>query len=128
MVATAPQSMPSFNDADAPFASDPPALPASEPGLTFVRASRRRLGPTARQDDASHAAVGGGLFVGRRAEAPIAGREIRRAREDGLVSVQGWRPHRDVRWTARVHVVGGDDLMLRFLNRHEVPEFVRLRN
>src|SRR5688572_14084220 len=124
MVATTPQSMTAFNDANPPFAPDAPALTAPEPGLVFVRASRRRFGSTARQDDAPHAAVGGGLFVGRRAEAPVAGGEIRRAREDGLMSVQGWRPHRDVRWTTRVHLVGGDDLMLRFLNRHRVPEFV----
>src|SRR5215207_11707861 len=128
MVATASQPMTSLQDTDAPFAPDAPALTAAEPGLTFVRASRRRFGSTARQDDASHAAVGGGVFVGRRAEAPIARGKIRRAREDGLMSVQGWRPHRDVSWTTRVHLVGRDDLLFRFLNRDQVPKLVRLRD
>ena len=70
----------------------------------------------------------GGLFVGRRAEAAIAGREIRRAAEDRLMSIQGRRPQRDVRRSPRVHLVGRDDLMFRFLNGHELAELVRLRD
>ena len=106
MVATASQSMPSFDHADAPFAADAPALPAPKPALPFIRASRRRLRPAPRQDDASHAAVGGRLFVGRGAEAAIAGRQIRRAAEDRLMAVQGRRPQRHIRGAPRVHLVG----------------------
>ena len=43
MVATASQSMSSFEHTDAAFAADAPALAATEPALAFVRAPRRRI-------------------------------------------------------------------------------------
>src|SRR5258708_36518014 len=73
MVATAAQTMSTFEHTDAAFASDAPALPAAEPALTFIGAPRRRLGAAPRQDDASHTAVNRRLFVPGRAEAAVAG-------------------------------------------------------
>jgi hypothetical protein len=57
MVATAAQAVPTFEHTDAAVAPDAPALPAAEPALTFVGATRRRLGTPPRQDHASYAAV-----------------------------------------------------------------------
>ena len=77
--------------------------------------TRGRLGPAPRQDHPPHAAVEGRLFIARRAEAAIAGRDVRRAAEDRLMPVQGRRPQRDVGGPRGVHLVRRDDLMLRFL-------------
>src|SRR6266550_200614 len=71
MVATAPESMSAFNHADATFTSDAPALTAPEPGLAFIRASRRRLRPSPRQDHSSDATVDGGFFIASRCESAI---------------------------------------------------------
>jgi hypothetical protein len=62
-IATAPQAMAPFDDADAAFAADAPPLPAAEPSLSFVRPSRRSLAARSRQDDPSHPALRRGLFV-----------------------------------------------------------------
>src|SRR5258708_4295497 len=78
MVATAAQTMTTFEHTDATFAPDAPALPATEPALTFMGAPRRRFGAGPRQDHASHAAVHRRLFVAGRAEPPVARGQIRR--------------------------------------------------
>ena len=88
MIATASESMAPFDHADAPFTADTPALAAPEPGLPFVGPSARGLRPAPGEHDASHAAIGGRLFVGRGAEAAIARRQMRRAAEDGVVPIQ----------------------------------------
>src|SRR5260370_38010207 len=72
MIATAAQAMATFEYADAAFARDAPALAAAEPMLALIGPPRGRLGAATRQGHASDTAVGGGLFVGRPAEAPIA--------------------------------------------------------
>src|SRR2546425_7350711 len=96
MIATAAQAMATFEHTDATFASDTPALTAAEPVLTLIGAPRRRLGAAPRQDHASDPAVGGSLFVGRRAEPAIAGGEIRCAIEDRLMAIQRRCPQRDI--------------------------------
>ena len=85
MVATTAQTMTTFEHTDAAFAPDAPALPATEPALMFVGAPRRRLDAAARQDDASHAAVGRRLFVTGGTEAAVARSQIRRAPKDRLM-------------------------------------------
>src|ERR1700730_14262323 len=82
MVATAAQAVTTFEHTDATFAADAPALAATEPVLALICAPRGRLGAATRQDHASDTAVGGGLFVGRRAEAAITGDQIRGTTED----------------------------------------------
>src|SRR5678816_4787376 len=62
MIATASEPMAPFDHADAPFATDTPALAAPEPRLPFVGASSGGLRPAPGEHDASHAAIGGGLF------------------------------------------------------------------
>ena len=49
MVATATESMSTFEHTDAAFAADAPALSATEPALAFIRAPRRRLRAAPRQ-------------------------------------------------------------------------------
>ena len=128
MVATATQAVTTFEHTDATFAPDAPALAAAEPVLPLIGTPRRRLGAATRQDHASNTASGGGLFVGRRAEAAIARGQIRRAGEDRLVAIQRGGPQRHVGRAFRVDVVRRDDRMFRFLNGDELAEFVRLRN
>ena len=91
MIPTAAQSMSTFEHTDPAFTPDAPPLAAAEPALAFMGAPRGRFRAAMRQDHPAYAAVGGGPFVGGRTEAAIAGREIRRAVEDRLVSVQGRR-------------------------------------
>ena len=88
MIPTAVESVSTFEHTDQAFRADAPPLAATEPALAFVRAPRRRLRPTTRQYHSADAAARRGLFVGRRAEAPIAGGEIWCASEDRLVPIQ----------------------------------------
>ena len=44
---------------------------------------------------------------------------------DAPAPIQRWRPQRRIGRPSIVHLVGRDDLMLRFLNRHELSEFRR---
>ena len=96
MVATAIESVSAFEHTDAAFTADAPPLPPTEPALALVRAPRRRLRATPRQDDSADAAIGRRLFIGRRAEAAIAGRQIRCAAEDRHVAIQGRGPQRHI--------------------------------
>src|SRR5205814_9949038 len=115
MVATAPQAMPSFDHPDTAFASDTPALPAPKPSLSFMRAPRRCFPSGPRQDNASHPAAGGRLFIGGRGESTITSSDVRGTIEHRDMPIQRGRPQRHVGRTSVVHLVGGDDLMLGFL-------------
>lgn len=90
--------------------------------------ARRRLRATPGQDDSADAAVGRRLFIGRRAETAIAGRQIRCAAEDRHVAIQGRGPQRHIGWPFQVDLVRADDLVFRFLNGDELAELVRLRD
>ncbi len=116
MVATAVQSMLAFEHTDAAFTADTSPLRPTEPTLVFMRAPRGRLGAAPRQDDASDTASGRRLFIGRRAEAPIAGGQVTRPTEDRLMPIQRRCPQRDVGGPRRMDLVGGHDLMFGFLN------------
>src|SRR5258708_11851583 len=105
MIATAAQAMATFEHTDATFTADAPPLPATEPALTFERAPRWRLRATARQHHATDAAAGRGLFIGRGAEAPIAGGEIRGAAEDHLMPIHRRRPPGDVGRSSRMELL-----------------------
>src|SRR6202163_4073699 len=124
MVTTAVQSMWAFEHTDSAFRSDSPPLSPTEPALAFVRAPREGLRATARQDDSADAPNCRRLFIGRGAEPAIAGGEVRRAAEDRLMPIQRRRPQGDVGRSPRMHFVGGDDLMFRFLNRDQFAELV----
>ena len=124
MIATASESMSPFDHTDAPFAPHAPPLAASKPRLAFIRTSGRRFRPAPRQDHPADAAVGRRLFIGGGAEAAIAGGEMRRAAEDGLVPIQGRGPQDDIGRSSRMHLIGGDDLMFRFLERDRLPNSV----
>src|SRR5258706_8329773 len=128
MVATAVESVSAFEHTDAAFAADAPPLTPTEPALALVRVPRLGLLAAPRQYDPADAAVRRGLFIGRRAETAIAGRQIRCAAEDVLMPIQGGGPQRHIRWAFRVDVVRRDDLVFRFLNRDELAELGRLRN
>ena len=119
MVATTVETMTALEHTDPAFAADAPPLSATEPALAFVGASRGRFRATTRQHHAADTAIRRGLFVGRRAEAAIGGRQIRGAPEDGLVAIQRGGPQRDVGRAFRVDVVRRDDpdvTQTRFMN------------
>lgn len=82
MVTTAVESVAAFEYTDSAFTADAPSLPAPEPALAFIRASRGRFGTSPRQDHSSDATGGGGLFIASGGEAAIAGGQVRRAAED----------------------------------------------
>ncbi len=128
MVATAVKSVSTFEDTDPAFTPDAPPLTPTEPALAFIRTSRGRLRTAPRQHDSTDAAICRGVFVGRRAEPPIPGGEIRGASEDRLMPIQGGGPQRDVGGAFRVDVVRRDDRMFRLLNGDELAELVRLRD
>jgi hypothetical protein len=112
-IETSSQTMPSFDHTDASFAADTPALSAPEPALPLVDAPSWCFPPRPGQDDPSHPAGDRRLFVLRRRESPIAGRELRRTVEDRDVAIQRRRPQGRVGRTTVVHVVRGDNLVLR---------------
>ena len=124
MVATAVESVSAFEHADAAFTAGAPPLPATEPALAFKRTSRRRFRATPRQDHTSNAAIDRRLLIGRRAEAAIAGGQARCATEDGLMTIEGRRPQGRISRSPRMHLIGGDDLMFRFLNGHQRAKLV----
>ena len=95
MIATAVESMSSFQDADTAFTADAPALSPTEPALVFVGAPRGRLLPLSRQNHAPDTPFSGGPFVGRRAEAAIACGQVRCAAEDRLMPIERRRPQGD---------------------------------
>jgi hypothetical protein len=128
MVATAPQAVPSFDHTDAAFAPDAPALSAPEPSLSFIGAPRRCLSPRARQDDPSHAAARRRLFIGSRRESAITRGDVWGAIKHREMPIQRRRPQRHIGRPPLVHVVGGNDLMLGFLNRDELAEFGGFRD
>ncbi len=76
MIATPPESMPTFDHADAAFAADAPPLAAPKPRLPFIRTPRVRLRAAAWQHHASYPSVRGRVFIPRGAEAPIPGRQV----------------------------------------------------
>src|SRR5688572_17024645 len=111
MVATAIESMTSFQNANAAFRSDAPSLSSTEPALAFVRTPRWRFRAATRQHNAANAAGRRGLFVGRGAEAAIAGGQIWRTAEDRPMAIQRRGPQRDIGRSLCVDVVGRDDLL-----------------
>ena len=81
-IATAGESVASFEGTDAPFASRAPAHRPSEPALRLMRPAGCRQASPPRQRHAAHPACRGCLFVGRRTEGGIGGGQVRRASED----------------------------------------------
>lgn len=118
--------MPPLDHTDPTFTADTPSLSPAKPSLAFIRAARRGLPPGARQDHASHAAADRGLFIRRRGKPSIASGDGGRPIKDDDVPIQRRRPQRDIWRTPLVHLVRRDDLVFRFLNRHELAEFCRL--
>src|SRR5438270_6184636 len=109
MVATAVESVSTFEHTNTAFTANAPSLPATEPALPFIRASRGRLRTSPRQDHPSDATVDRGLFITSGCESAVTGGQVRRVAEDGLMAIQRGRPQRDVGWSRRVHVVPRDD-------------------
>ena len=111
------------------FAADPPTLFATEPALSFVRPARGCFPAGPGQDDSSHPAGDRRVFVLGGRKSAVAGREVRRTIEDGddgdpaRASTASCRPAA-ARCTSYPVMI----LMLRFLDRHELPEFGRLRD
>jgi hypothetical protein len=107
--------------ARAPYGTGPQTAPVDHPPCG---APRRRFRAASRQDHASDAAGRRGLFIGRRTETSIAGSQVRRATKDRLMPIQCRRPQSDIGRSRRMHLVGRDDLMFRFLNGDQFPELV----
>src|SRR5262245_16784967 len=128
MIATASKTMASFEHTDPPFTANAPPLSATEPALPFVGAARWRLPSGSRQDDPPHTARERRLFILGGGKSAIRRGDMRRATEDLDVAIKCRRPQRHVRWSGRMDRVSGDDLMLAFLNRHELAECRRLRD
>src|SRR5262249_54450976 len=120
--------MSSFEHTDSPFAANPPPLSASEPTLPFVCASCGCFPSGSRQDDATNTAHEGRLFISGRGKAAIRSGELWCAVKDLDVAIKARRPQRHVRRSGRMDRVRGDDLMLAFLNRHELAKLRRLRD
>jgi hypothetical protein len=75
-----------------------------------------------RQDCASHRPLDRGLFVLGRGEATIARGNVEWAIEHLDGAIQCWRPQRHIGRASVVHLVRRDDLMLGFLDRHQLAE------
>jgi hypothetical protein len=91
-IATAPQSMSSFDHADATFTTDTPPLAAAKPSLALMSTPRRCFPTGSGQDHPTHAARGRGLFVRRRRESAISGGDIRWPLKHRDMSIQRRRP------------------------------------
>src|SRR6266545_5718006 len=128
MIATAAQAMATFEHTDAAFAPDAPALAAAEPVLALIGPPRRRLRAATRQDHASDTPSRRGLFVGRRAEPTITSGQIRGTTEDRPMAIQRRCPQGDVGGPRRMDLVGGHDLMFRFLNGDQRAKLVGFRD
>ena len=128
MIPTASQAMPSLEHTDTAFAADAPALSAAKPPLSLIGAPRRGFPTGPRQHDAADAARQRRVFILGRGEAAVRRREIRRAAEDRHVPIERGCPQRHISGSCRVDFVRRDDLMLGFLNCHELAEFCGLRN
>lgn len=88
MVAAPSQSVTALQHTDPSFAPGAPALPPTKPALWFMGAPGSRLSAARGQDHATHASIRRGALVGRRRQAPVAGREIWRASKDLLMSIE----------------------------------------
>lgn len=115
--------MSTFEHTDSALASDAPPLAAAKPPLPFMGASRRRFSSGPGQDDPPHPARQRCLFIFGRRKPTIPRGQIGRAAEDHHVSIKRGRPQRHVGRPGGMHLIGGDDLMLGFLNRDQLPEF-----
>src|SRR5262245_15320214 len=115
--------MSSLEHANSSFRSHTPPRTAAEPSLAFEGAPRRRFAPGMRQHDTTYAASDRGLFVGRRREAAIRRCQVRWPSEHRDMVIEPRRPQRLIRRPVVVDFIRGDDLMLGFLNRHELAEF-----
>jgi hypothetical protein len=85
--------MSSLEHTNPAFASDPPALTATEPALSFVRASRRRFPSRSRQDHSPDTARERRLFVLGRRKPTIRCGDIWRTAEDLDVPIKCGRVH-----------------------------------
>src|SRR5262249_44171598 len=118
--------MSALEHTDPAFAPDTPALTTTEPSLAFVRASHRGFASGSRQNDPPDTARKRGIFVLGRGEATIGGRDIWSATEDRDMSIERRGPERHVGRSRRMDLICRDDLMLAFLDGHELPELGRL--
>src|SRR5437588_11859883 len=113
MVATAVESVSTFEHTNTAFTANAPSLPATEPALPFIRASRGRLRSSPRQDHPSDAAVDRGLFIPSGCESAVTGGQVRRVADDGLMAFRRGHPQRAVCKSRRMHVVTRAGLMFR---------------
>src|SRR4029453_17871062 len=128
MVATAVESMSALEYTDSAFRADAPPLPATEPALALKRLSCRRLRAAAWQDHASNTAIDRRLFIGRGAETTVARGQIWRAAKERLMAIQRGCPQGHISRSPGMDVVARNDLMLGFLDGHQLAELVRFRN
>jgi hypothetical protein len=81
-----------------------------------------------REDHPADAPSTGGLFIGRRAEAPIGCSQIGRAIKDRSMMVERGRPQVDIGWPCPVHFLTRNDLMFGFLDGDQLPKFIGRRD
>src|SRR6266511_3447944 len=110
MIATAAETMATFEHTDAAFAPHAPALTATEPALPLIRASRGCFSSGSRQYYPSDTACERRLFVLGGGKAAIGGGNIRGAAKDRDVAIERRRPQRHVGRSRSVNVVRRDDL------------------
>src|SRR5258708_32339710 len=76
MIATAAETMATFEHTDAAFAADAPTLAATKPALPLIRASRWCLSSGSRQHDTTDATSERPVFVCGGRKAPPGGADI----------------------------------------------------
>ena len=116
MVATARESMSTFEHTNPAFTADAPPLAATKPALAFIYSARGRFRTSPRKDHTPDTASSRRVFIHRRTEAAIGRGKVRGAAGNGLMAIQRPRPQGHVRRSAGMHLVRRDDLMFRFLN------------
>src|SRR5215470_1539574 len=118
-VPTSPESVTTFQCADASFA-------AGAPAQRCARNTRARLPRLARQDDVPDTAILRRALIIPGREPAVGHRQARRVIEQRNVSIQAGRPQGPLRLAALADLVVGDELSLGLLDLHEPAELGRL--
>src|SRR5437016_9241330 len=118
-IATSRQTVPVLEHTDPSFTARPPAHGASKP-------ARARLAPAPRQGHVVHASQVRHALIRRGAETAVGDGEPRRPAEELLVTLEGRHPQVAVGHACGTDGVVGDDLVLGFLDLHELAELGEL--
>src|SRR5215831_15904828 len=125
-VATAAETVPALDHADAPLAPRSPFLPVAEPALLLLAPLRRTLGGAIGNAHSLYPFGLGRGFVLGGVEARIRGHQTRCTPQHGFMRFDGWDQERGVVGALLVDLVVDHDLVFRFLQLDEFAKFVGL--